>query len=192
MQSRSLVRRIRITPVNPEVHGSSVEIVIIKRRVDDDVTVVVILTTSTFTKDAVDFVDRIEGMKVVLINGDHAAILEACPDEVSRSLAEDYEEWLGWVTEPIRPYLVTRPMACVYQRLQLPDDALSFNEAKDYAAQLARESEKMVWLLRRVSIRFEATGKADPPAKATPHMPCEPYVVFGGKRVQFDFTGNSI
>ena len=29
----------------------------------------VILTTSQFTKDAVDFVDRIEGKKVVLIDG---------------------------------------------------------------------------------------------------------------------------
>jgi restriction system protein len=34
-----------------------------------------ILTTSTFTKDAVDFVERIEGKKVVLINGDQLADL---------------------------------------------------------------------------------------------------------------------
>jgi restriction system protein len=33
----------------------------------------VILTTSTFTKDAVDYVERIEGKKVVLINGDQLA-----------------------------------------------------------------------------------------------------------------------
>ena len=33
----------------------------------------VILTTSTFTKDAIDFVERIEGKKVVLINGDQLA-----------------------------------------------------------------------------------------------------------------------
>jgi hypothetical protein len=84
-------------------------------------------------------------------------------------------------------------MACVYQRLQLPDDALSFNEANDYAARLARESEKMVWLVlsRRVSIKFDATGKADLPGEATPDMPCEPYVVIGGKRVQFDITGGT-
>jgi len=35
----------------------------------------VILSTSTFTKDAVDFVERIEGKKVVLINGDQLADL---------------------------------------------------------------------------------------------------------------------
>ena len=35
----------------------------------------VIMTTSTFTKDAMDFVDRIEGKKVVLINGDQLADL---------------------------------------------------------------------------------------------------------------------
>jgi len=33
----------------------------------------VIMTTSAFTKDAVDFVDRIEGKKVVLIDGDQLA-----------------------------------------------------------------------------------------------------------------------
>ena len=33
----------------------------------------VVITTSTFTKDAVDYVDRIEGKKVVLINGDTLA-----------------------------------------------------------------------------------------------------------------------
>jgi len=35
----------------------------------------VILTTSQFTKDALDFVDRIEGKKVVLIDGPNLAIL---------------------------------------------------------------------------------------------------------------------
>jgi restriction system protein len=35
----------------------------------------VIMTTSTFTKDALDFVDRIEGKKVVLIDGDRLADL---------------------------------------------------------------------------------------------------------------------
>jgi restriction system protein len=35
----------------------------------------VILTTSAITKDAVDFVERIEGKRVVLINGDQLAEL---------------------------------------------------------------------------------------------------------------------
>ena len=35
----------------------------------------VILTTSTFTKDAIDFVERIEGKKVVLIDGGQLADL---------------------------------------------------------------------------------------------------------------------
>jgi restriction system protein len=35
----------------------------------------VIITTSVFTKDAMDFVDRIEGKKVVLIDGDMLATL---------------------------------------------------------------------------------------------------------------------
>jgi restriction system protein len=35
----------------------------------------VIMTTSTFTKDALDFVERIEAKKVVLIDGDQLAEL---------------------------------------------------------------------------------------------------------------------
>jgi transcriptional regulator with XRE-family HTH domain len=126
--------------------------------------------------------------------GKLASILEVSPDEVSRSLAEDYKEWLAWANVPIRPYLVSRLMACVYQRIQLPDDALSIEVAKDYAAKLAMETEKMVWLVlsRRISIRFDATGKADLPAEATPEMPCVPYVAIGGMRVNFDFTGGNV
>ena len=123
-----------------------------------------------------------------------ATILEVSPDEVRRLLAEDHKEWLLWATVPIRPYIVSRLMACVYQRIQLPDDALSTEAAKDHAANLARDSKKMVWLVlsRRISIRFDATGKADIPAEATPEMPCEPFLVIGGKRVHFDFTGGNV
>jgi hypothetical protein len=48
-----------------------------------------------------------------------------------------------------------------------------------------------VWLVlsRRVSIRFDATGKEVLPLEPTPDMPCEPYLVIGGKRVHFDLTG---
>jgi transcriptional regulator with XRE-family HTH domain len=122
-----------------------------------------------------------------------ASILEVSPDEIRRTMAEDYREWLSWANVPIRPYLTVRLMACVYQRRELPDDALSFEAAKNYAARLARESEHMVWLVlsRRVSIRFDATGKADLPAEATPDLPSGPFLVIGGKRVQFDFTGGT-
>jgi transcriptional regulator with XRE-family HTH domain len=122
-----------------------------------------------------------------------ASILEVNPDEISRSLAEDYQEWLSWANEPIRPYVVMRLMACVYQQSQLPDDALTIEAAKDHAARLARDSKKMVWLVlsRRVSIGFDETGKEGLPIEATPNMPCVPHLIIGGKRVQFDFTGGN-
>jgi hypothetical protein len=87
-----------------------------------------------------------------------------------------------------------RLMACVYQRAQLPDDALTVEMAKDHAARLARDNKKMVWLVlsRRLSIRIDATGKEDLPAEATPSMPCEPYLVIGGMRVHFDLTGGNV
>ena len=120
-------------------------------------------------------------------------ILEVTPDEVRRSTAEDYRQWLSWANEPIRPYLVAKLMACVYRWIEPPDDALSTEAATDYAAKLARKSKKMVWLilLRRISIRFGATGKADLPLEAKLDMPCEPYLVIGGKPMTFDLTWGS-
>jgi transcriptional regulator with XRE-family HTH domain len=58
------------------------------------------------------------------------SILEVNPDEVRRTLASDYDEWLSWANVPIRPYMVSRLMPCVYQQSQLPDDALSILAAK--------------------------------------------------------------
>jgi hypothetical protein len=63
-------------------------------------------------------------------------------------------------------------MACVYQRAQLPDDALTIEMAKDHAARLARENKKMVWLVlsRRLSIRIDATGNAEVPINSRYHL----------------------
>jgi hypothetical protein len=47
-------------------------------------------------------------------------------------------------------------------------------------------------LSRRISIRFDATGKADLPVEARPDMSCVPYVAIGGRRVHFDFTGGNV
>jgi transcriptional regulator with XRE-family HTH domain len=121
-------------------------------------------------------------------------ILEISPDEIRQSLDEDNEAWLAWANEPVRPYAVLRYLACVYQRVELPDDALVPKAAKVFASDLARERKLMVCLVmsRRLSIGFDSTGKEYRRLEATPEMPCEPYALIGGKRVQFDFTGGDI
>src|SRR3954454_21930950 len=53
-----------------------------------------------------------------------ATALEVSPDEVRRLADEDYREWLRWANELVRSYVVLRFMACVYQRIELPDEAL--------------------------------------------------------------------
>jgi hypothetical protein len=88
-----------------------------------------------------------------------SSTLEVTPDEIRKSLTEDYRSWMAWANEPIRPYAVLRFMSCVYQRVELPDDALG------------REYKRL---------------------EATPELPCEPYAVIGGKRVQFDFDRSSV
>jgi transcriptional regulator with XRE-family HTH domain len=121
-------------------------------------------------------------------------ILGISPDEIRQSLGEDYREWLTWANEPVRPYVVVRYMACVYSRVELPEDALAPEAAKVFASDLARERKMMVCLVmsRRLSIGFDSTGKEYQRLESTPEMPCEPYAVIGGKRFQFNFTGDDI
>src|SRR4051794_40749808 len=44
-----------------------------------------------------------------------ATALEVNPGEIRLAIGEDYREWLDWANEPVRPHLVLRYMACVYQ-----------------------------------------------------------------------------
>ena len=123
--------------------------------------------------------------------GKLAGVLEIGPDDIRRVAYEDYTDWLAWANEPIRPHVVVRLLACVYQRIQLPDDALTKEAMEGFAANIARERKMRAWLVlsRRTSIYFDMDGNKHGPIEATPEMPCEPYAVIGGKRVQFDFGG---
>ena len=121
-------------------------------------------------------------------------VLEIHTDEVRRCAAKDYNDWLAWASEPIRPHLVLRWMACVYQRVELPDDALAPETAEAYAAGLARERKMMVCLVlsRRISVYFDGTGQVHQRLEASPDVPCEPFAMICGKRVQFDFSGGAV
>jgi hypothetical protein len=92
----------------------------------------------------------------------------------------------------MRPYVVVRLLACVYQRVQLPDDSLNPDEAEAFASKVAREKKMRAWLVlsRRASVEFDAEGKKRGRLEATPEMPCEPFVVIGGTRFQFDIGGD--
>ena len=120
-----------------------------------------------------------------------AEVLEIGPDEIQQRMNEDYQDWLAWADEPIRPFVVVRLLACVYQRVQLPDDALTEEASEAFAAEVAGEKRMKAWLVlsRRASVYFDAEGRKGGRIEATPEMPCEPYAVIGGKRVKFDFDG---
>jgi transcriptional regulator with XRE-family HTH domain len=123
-----------------------------------------------------------------------SSALEITPDEIRKSLSEDYRAWITWANQPVRPYLVLRYMACVYQRVERPDDALEPEDAEQFASSLARERKMMVSLVmsRKLSIGYDATGAEYKRLEATPELPCEPYAVIGGKRVQFDFNESCV
>ncbi len=80
-------------------------------------------------------------------------------------------------------------MAAIYQRVELPDDALDPEAAGAFASDVARERKLRVCLVlsRRVSVWFDTEGRESGRSEATPEMPCEPFLMVGGKRVQFDF-----
>lgn len=61
----------------------------------------------------------------------------------------------------MRPYVVVRLMACVYQRVQIPDEALTGESAEAFAANIVREKKMRTWLVlsRRVSVYFDADGR---------------------------------
>jgi transcriptional regulator with XRE-family HTH domain len=122
-----------------------------------------------------------------------SSALEVTPDEIRRPLSEDYREWLDWANEPMRPYAVIRHLACGYQRIELPDDALDLEAAEAFAARLARGRNRMVCLVlnRRLSVGFDATGNESQRREATPEMPCEPYVEIGGRRCLFNLSGDA-
>lgn len=126
--------------------------------------------------------------------GKLASALEVGPEEVRRLADEDDRGWLAWADEPIRPYLVLRWMACVYQRVEWPDDALAPEAAEARAARLARERKRMVCLVlsRWLSLGFDSTGREYQWLETTPDVPCEPYVVIGGRWVLFDFSGGDV
>ena len=45
-------------------------------------------------------------------------------------------------------------------------------------------------LSRLVSVYYDDEGNIAGRVKATPELPCAPYAIIGGKRVQFDFGGD--
>ena len=121
-----------------------------------------------------------------------SSALEVNSEEIRKSLSEDYRDWLAWANEPIRPYVVLRYLACVYQRIELPDDVLEAEAAESFASNLSREKKLKTCLVltRRLSCWYDATGREYARTEATPDLPCEPFVSIGGKRVQFDFNGS--
>ena len=124
-----------------------------------------------------------------------AEVLEIGPDEIRQRLAEDYQEWLAWANEPIRPYLVVRIMAAVYKHIQLPDDSLEPEAARAFASRSALEwkgFKSCLVLSRRESVWFDATGRECGRTEATPKMQCEPFTVIGGKRIQFSVGGGGM
>jgi hypothetical protein len=93
-----------------------------------------------------------------------------------------------------RPYLMLRWMACVFERVERPDDALTPEAVEACAARLARERKLMVCLVlsRRLSVYLDGTGQVHQRLEANPDVPCEPFAVIGGKRVHFDISSGGV
>ena len=65
-------------------------------------------------------------------------VLEASHEEIRQRAYEDDKDRLAWASEPIRPYVVVRLLATVYQRAEFLDDALDPEAAEAFAANVAQ------------------------------------------------------
>lgn len=128
--------------------------------------------------------------------GIHADLLAKLSDalgidrETVKRLAEEdrrefVEEWNAWANEPIRPYLVVRLMAAVYNRVELPDDIETPEEAEAYAAAVCKKLHMRGCLVlsRRISVWLAADGTVESVTEAVPGKPNTPVTFIGGKSV---------
>jgi len=89
--------------------------------------------------------------KIVQVLGLDAALIR-------QLIEQDHQEYLGewnaWADEPIKPHMVIRLIPGVYQRRELPDDALTPDAAEQYALQFAKEHHWKICLVisRRMSV----------------------------------------
>lgn len=94
----------------------------------------------------------------------------------------------------IRPYVVVRLLAAVYQRVELPDEALDPEPAEVFSSNVARDRKLKVCLVLspRVSVWYDTEGHEYGRKEATPDLPCEPFVTIGSRRVHFHFDGSGL
>jgi hypothetical protein len=122
-----------------------------------------------------------------------AAVLEVDSATIERLVERDrrefYQEWLAWVNEPIKPYLVIRLMAAIYSSRAVPREITTLEEAEKWAGEVAGELKTrccLVWS-RRISCWFGEDGTLAERTKAVPGEPNTPWVKIGGTGPAFLF-----
>lgn len=108
-------------------------------------------------------------------------------DEIERLREGDHREFERWLDIPIRPYLVVRIMAAVYCPKAIPDEVVTEDELKRYAARVAVDKRMRVALVvsRRLTIYFDKDGKETGYCEPIPGEPNVPYSTMRGRKVEF-------
>jgi hypothetical protein len=109
-----------------------------------------------------------------------AAALGIDAGTVARLVAQDrrelYQDWLAWVNEPIRPYLVIRVMAAVYSSRPVPP-ALTTEEAEGWAGAVAGEIKRRCYLVEPPPVvlvqRGRHAGQEDQGEAGRPEYPLD-------------------
>lgn len=118
------------------------------------------------------------------------AVLDVEDAVVEQLLAADHreylEKWLDWVNSPIQPYLLLRIMAAIYQKEPIPE-ALTQEQAENYASNFARENEKKCCLIwsRRLSVWFDSDGVVYDRTEAVPGVMNSLCIRIGSKSLLF-------
>jgi hypothetical protein len=120
-----------------------------------------------------------------------AAVLEINASTIERLVEQDrrefFEEWLAWVSQPIKPYLVIRLIAAIYSSRGVPPEISTMEEAEKWASAVAGEIKKrccLVWS-RRISCWFSDDGTLQERTEAVPGEPNVPWIKIGGKTFLF-------
>lgn len=118
-----------------------------------------------------------------------AAQLEVSDDTIRDLAGEDcrlyLKRWAEWVNEPVKPYIIIRLLPAIYQRIQVPQEAITLEEAEALASAHAIRSSRsccLVWS-RRLSIWIDADGSVYSRKEAVPgELNCPSIRLKGNKR----------
>lgn len=121
-----------------------------------------------------------------------ATALHLDPAEIGRLSALDkkryLDDWNKWADEPVRPIVILRLMAAIYNPINIPDTVKTLADAEAFARETAvrhRMQVALVWS-RRLTVSYNADGTEWNRRIAQPGVINVPYIQIGGRKFLYE------